>query len=48
MLCTSDKARYVAFRINIGYEFHTGCEAAMYARTRCELAKFRECGQLLY
>ena len=25
-----------------------GCEAAVIARTRCVLAKFRECGQLLY
>ena len=31
-------------RVSIG----GGCEAAVTARTRCGLVKFRECGELLY
>ena len=35
---------YLGDRVSAG----EGCEAAVTARTRCGLIKFRECGELLY
>ena len=35
---------YLGDRVSAG----GGCEAAVTARTRCGLDKFRECGELLY